>query len=361
MRRLSVNQPALLLVPCALISLVLAQISTGFVSALAQPLPLLGISLTASQWVADALLAIFFFVVGAELTHEFEKDRSANHIITPLLGALGGMALPALLYLAFASIFNAPAGAWGIPMATDLPISLALLALVGVKKAQTRMFLLALAIFDDLGSIFVIEFRFTYNLAWSWLGLAIIGALLYAFLLRTTAPIAVSVVIAIVVWYCTYQSGIHPTVAGALLGVLVPALRASNAIKIWEPFTNYIVLPLFVFTALAIPLELDGKLLTHPIVLALVCARIFGKPLGIMAGVLVARKIFSLHSELDWLDYWKVAVLGTVGFSVSLLFAELSLSEVDRAPAIAGILLTLPIAITISVLTLRIKNKVEVD
>lgn len=349
MRRLSVQQPALLLLPSALLAIILAQVSSRFVSFLQQPF----FSLSITEWVADLLLAIFFFIAGAELKSEFDNDRSAAHILTPILGALGGMALPALLYFLFAQILHTTTSAWGVPMATDLPIALALVALSNRISAGTRMFLLALAIFDDIGSILVIALRFTHELSWTWAGLALLGAFAFSVTARRGFSSPILFLIGVTVWYCVYKGGIHPTVAGALLGVLMPADRTSQAISFWTPPTNYVVLPLFVFTALAIPFSFSWQSLSNPIVISLVLARMIGKPFGIMLGILVAQKIFRMKRSLTYSDYWLVSILGTVGFSVSLLFAELSLIGSEKSAAVLGVLLTLPFAIGVSLYVLK--------
>ena len=349
MRRLSVRQPALLLLPAALLALVLAQVSSRFVDFLQQPF----FSLSLTEWVADLLLAIFFFIAGAELKSEFDKDRSTTHILTPLLGALGGMAFPALLYLVSAHTLSATSSAWGVPMATDLPIALALVALSHHISSGTRAFLLALAIFDDIGSILVIALRFTHEFSWTWGGLILLGTLTFFLTARRGFSSTILFLIGLTVWYCFYQSGIHPTVAGALLGVLMPVGRISRAISFWTPISNYCVLPLFVLTALAIPLSISWQSTSNPIVVSLIFARMVGKPLGIMIGILIAQKIFRMKKALALSEYVFVAILGTVGFSVSLLFAELSLMGIEKSAAVLGILLTLPFAIGLSVYALK--------
>jgi NhaA family Na+:H+ antiporter len=348
-RRLSVQQPALLLLPAALCAIILAQVSARFVNFLQQPF----LSLSLTEWVADLLLAIFFFIAGAELKSEFDNDRSAAHILTPLLGALGGMALPALSYLLFAQLFNAPTSAWGVPMATDLPIALALVALSQRINIGTRMFLLALAIFDDIGSILIIALRFTHEFSLIWAGLALLGACTFYMTARRGFSSPILFLIGVTVWYCVFKGGIHPTVAGALLGALLPSHRLKRAISFWTPVTNYVVLPLFIFTALAIPLSFSWQSLRNPIVISLILARMIGKPLGIMFGILIAQKIFRMKKSLSLSDYWLVSILGTVGFSVSLLFTELSLTGSEKSAAVLGVLLTLPCAIGLSLYTLK--------
>ena len=360
MRRLSVNQSAILLAPCALVALVAAQVSTSFVDFLNVPRPFFGLSLSITKWVADLLLALFFFVVGVELTQEFSREKSAAQIILPLSGAAAGMLIPALTYRVIAHGVDAPPHAWGIPMATDLPIALALLSIFSATPSRVRLFLLTLAIFDDLGSILVIAFKFTQTLSVSWLALALLGSLFFAGLIRSKHLVlarALSALVAIAVWYCTYKSGVHPTVAGALLGILVPARDSKSTLSFWEPVTYFLVLPLFVFTALAIPVNFTVSRFTDPVVISLFLARLLGKPIGIVGGIYLAVKVFGLKSPLTLKDFSVIGVLGTIGFSVSLLFADLGLAGDIQELAILAILVTLPIALISSYAIVKISYK----
>ena len=175
------------------------------------------------------------------------------------------------------------------------------------------MFLLALAIFDDIGSILVIALRFTHEFSWTWAGLMLLGALTFFLCARRGFSSIILFLIGLTVWYCCFHSGIHPTVAGALLGVLMPADRISRAISFWTPISNYCVLPLFVFTALAIPLSISWQSISNSIVVSLIFARMVGKPLGIMIGILIAQKIFRMKKALALSEYVLVAILGKIG------------------------------------------------
>lgn len=276
------------------------------------------------------------------------------------------MALPALIYLALAKILSGSVSAWGVPMATDLPIALAVLIIFGKGlPIALRGFLLALAIMDDVGSILVIAFRFTQSLEFTWLLGAILALFIFYQSTRNLQLGALSFLVALLVWYCTYKSGIHPTVCGVALGMVMPGshdddpdkVSAEEALRIWAPISSFLVVPLFIFTALAVPVDFNLDNLSDPITVSLLIARLIGKPLGILLGVWLALRITKEKNELVLGDYFIVGILGTLGLSVSLLFAQLSLAGPDLSAATVGVIITLPIAILLAAISLRSRAK----
>ncbi len=376
MRRLSAlnlilkseSSAAVLLLPVALLSLFLANSGSWLTDSLATEFGILDLKLSVSDWVADGALVIFFFVAGLELRNEVRWGvlRSWRVGLIPAFGALFGMALPALIYLALAKILSGPVSAWGVPMATDLPIALAVLIIFGKGlPIALRGFLLALAIMDDVGSILVIAFRFTQSLEFTWLLGAILALFIFYHSTRNLQLGALSFLVALLVWYCTYKSGIHPTVCGVALGMAMPGshdddpdkVSAEEALRIWAPISSFLVVPLFIFTALAVPINFNFDNFTDPITVSLLIARLIGKPIGILLGVWLALRITKEKNELVLGDYFIVGILGTLGLSVSLLFAQLSLAGSDLSAATVGVIITLPIAILLAAISLRSRAK----
>ncbi len=376
MRRLSAlnlilkseSSAAVLLLPVALLSLFLANSGSWLTDGLATEFGILDLKLSVSDWVADGALVIFFFVAGLELRNEVRWGvlRSWRVGLIPAFGALFGMALPALIYLALAKILSGPVSAWGVPMATDLPIALAVLIIFGKGlPIALRGFLLALAIMDDVGSILVIAFRFTQSLEFTWLLGAILALFIFYHSTRNLQLGALSFLVALLVWYCTYKSGIHPTVCGVALGMAMPGshdddpdkVSAEEALRIWAPISSFLVVPLFIFTALAVPINFNFDNFTDPITVSLLIARLIGKPIGILLGVWLALRITKEKNELVLGDYFIVGILGTLGLSVSLLFAQLSLAGSDLSAATVGVIITLPIAILLAAISLRSRAK----
>lgn len=376
MRRLSAlnlilkseSSAAVLLLPVALLSLFLANSGSWLTDGLATEFGILDLKLSVSDWVADGALVIFFFVAGLELRNEVRWGvlRSWRVGLIPAFGALFGMALPALIYLALAKILSGPVSAWGVPMATDLPIALAVLIIFGKGlPIALRGFLLALAIMDDVGSILVIAFRFTQSLEFTWLLGAILALFIFYHSTRNLQLGALSFLVALLVWYCTYKSGIHPTVCGVALGMAMPGshdddpdkVSAEEALRIWAPISSFLVVPLFIFTALAVPINFNFDNFTDPITVSLLIARLIGKPIGILLGVWLALRITKDKNELVLGDYFIVGILGTLGLSVSLLFAQLSLTGSDLSAATVGVIITLPIAILLAAISLRSRAK----
>ncbi len=376
MRRLSAlnlilkseSSAAVLLLPVALLSLFLANSGSWLTDGLATEFGILYLKLSVSDWVADGALVIFFFVAGLELRNEVRWGvlRSWRVGLIPAFGALFGMALPALIYLALAKILSGPVSAWGVPMATDLPIALAVLIIFGKGlPIALRGFLLALAIMDDVGSILVIAFRFTQSLEFTWLLGAILALFIFYHSTRNLQLGALSFLVALLVWYCTYKSGIHPTVCGVALGMAMPGshdddpdkVSAEEALRIWAPISSFLVVPLFIFTALAVPINFNFDNFTDPITVSLLIARLIGKPIGILLGVWLALRITKEKNELVLGDYFIVGILGTLGLSVSLLFAQLSLAGPDLSAATVGVIVTLPIAILLAAISLRSRAK----
>jgi NhaA family Na+:H+ antiporter len=292
----------------------------------------LGLKLSLEHWVSDLLLAVFFLVAGLELKYELRSgvlSKPATAMV-PVVAAIGGVIVPALIYVAFNFGTDGLRG-WPIPTATDIAFALGVLAIFGRGlPKQARIFLLALAIFDDLVAILIIAVFFTTDLEPTWLFAAMVAAVLHFFLekVKSLPMNLVRVASFLLLWYCVLQSGVHATIAGVLLGLIIPARKAHGLVEKIQPWTNTIVLPLFAFFAVAIAIpSFEGS--SSNVFLGILVALPVGKIVGITLFALVANSLASKDArmELKALDFLAVAALAGVGFTVSLLMAKLAFED----------------------------------
>jgi NhaA family Na+:H+ antiporter len=303
----------------------------------------LHLDLTLAQWATDGLLAIFFFVVGLELKRELVVGElsTVRQALLPVAAALGGMIVPAGIALLVGGGAPGMDQAWAIPVATDIAFALGVLALAGSALPVTaRVFLLGLAVADDLGAIAVIAFVFSSGLDLLALGAGLLGAVLYWYLQRRRVRAWwIYVPLGLAVWVAIHEAGIHATIAGVLLGLLTrvksdpdeeyaPALRLEHRI---QPFSAGFCVPVFALFAAGVPVGADAlrEVFSAPVPLAVMAGLLLGKIVGIMGFAWVAIRITPACRPrgLSWRDMAAVSMLGGVGFTVSLLIAELSLVD----------------------------------
>ncbi|GAA4488610.1 Na+/H+ antiporter NhaA [Microbacterium panaciterrae] len=306
----------------------------------------LHLSLPLSAWAADALLAVFFFVVGVELKHELVAGslRRPREAAVPVLAAVGGMAVPALLFagvILLSGDRDALHG-WAIPTATDIAFALAVLAIFGrgLPKAL-RTFLLTLAVVDDLLAIVVIAIFYTSGINLIALACAIVAVALFGLIVRSRRPRWwLLLPLAAVAWGFMHASGIHATIAGVLLGLAVPARpvhgesqprthRFDDAVR---PFSSGIALPVFAFFSAGVSLISDDRplaVLAQPVVLAIVIGLVIGKLVGVlgMTALLTRLTPLRLPDAIGIRDLLPIGLLTGIGFTVSLLIAELSFPD----------------------------------
>ncbi|MDN5751048.1 MAG: Na+/H+ antiporter NhaA [Pseudonocardia sp.] len=306
----------------------------------------LHLDLTLAQWATDGLLAVFFFVVGLELKRELVVGElsSVRQALLPVAAALGGMIVPAVLALLVGGGAPGMEQAWAIPVATDIAFVLGVLALAGSALPVTaRVFLLGLAVADDLGAIAVIAFVFSSGLNLLALGAALLGGCLYWWLQRRRVRAWwIYVPLGVAVWVAVHEAGIHATIAGVLLGLLTrvrpdedeqyaPAVRLEHRL---QPFSAGFCVPVFALFAAGVPLGADAlrEVFTTPVPLAVMTGLLVGKIVGILgfAWLTISLTPASRPRGLSWRDMAAVSMLGGVGFTVSLLIAELSLSELPE-------------------------------
>lgn len=338
----SERSAALILMAAAILGLVLANSPVG--SALLQlkttviGIEALNLELTVSKWTSDLLLAVFFLVAGLELKYELRIGvlSKVSTAVVPVVGGIGGVLAPALIYW-WINRDTVYMDGWPIPTATDIAFALGILAIFGSGLPKSaRIFLLALAIFDDLVAISIIAIFYTDDVRIEWLAVAAVIAVLHFFAERISKlPINwIRVVTFLLLWYAVYQSGVHATVAGVLLGLIIPAKKSHSLVAKIQPFTNTVALPLFAFFAVAILLpSFDGS--PSSVFTGIAIALPVGKIVGITALALLANQLAKKENRLDMapLDFVAVAALAGVGFTVSLLMSKLAFADNEKALA----------------------------
>ncbi|MDA8436780.1 MAG: Na+/H+ antiporter NhaA [Actinomycetales bacterium] len=336
----------------------------------------LHLHLSLATWAADGLLAVFFFVAGLELKHELVVGTlsRASQAVVPIVAALSGMVVPALLYVGTVhALGDADAAVgWGIPMATDIAFALAVLAVMGAKlPVALRAFLLTLAVVDDLGAILVIAVFYGHGFSPVPFALAIAGLAAYWVLQRLRVDSwLVLVPLALVVWGLMHASGVHATVAGVALGLLTrvrpdpgeahaPVDRFEHAVR---PLSAGVCVPLFAFFSAGVTfIGLGGSAVTEPVAVAVVVGLVVGKPLGVYGGARIVARFTraSLSSSLRWADVLAVGILGGIGFTVSLLIDELAFTDDPGRTTAAkiGVLLASVLAALLASVALTIRRR----
>jgi NhaA family Na+:H+ antiporter len=312
--------------------------------------PALGLDLSVAHWTADGALTVFFFVAGIELKRELvvgELRRPAAAAL-PVVAALGGMAVPAGVYLAMAGARGGQPDGWAVPMATDIAFALGVLALINTHlPSGIRAFLLTLAIADDLGAIAVIAVFYTSTLNWAAFGGALAGLALFRLLHHRLHVRGwyVYLPLAVVIWALMYNSGVHATIAGVAMGMLLrvrprkdadgrpledlsPAERIGHRV---EPISAGVAVPLFALFAAGVSLTggAAAEVFRQPEPLGVVLGLVAGKFVGVLGGTYLAARFTRarLHPDLAWSDVAGVALLAGVGFYVSLLVSELAFGD----------------------------------
>jgi len=335
------------------------------------------------HWVSDGLMAVFFFVVGLEVKREIALGelREPRQAVLPVAAAIGGMVVPAALYLA--QIEGDASRGWGIPMATDIAFVVGCLAVLGSRiPSGLRVMLLSVAIVDDIGAILVIAIGYTAHLSLGALAVAAVGlAAVVGLRFAGVRSIAVYTVVGIVVWVAFHESGVHATIAGVLLGLLTPtrprvpeALAADivrRASDLWfgdesspspaerasvaeaaresvaplvrieralHPWSAFVVMPIFALANAGVAIR--GSLLTEPVALAIGIGLVIGKPIGIlgMSWLAVRTGLARLPEGVDWAALLGGGVLSGIGFTMSLFIAGLALDAAQLDAAKTGVL-----------------------
>ncbi|PVE91529.1 Na+/H+ antiporter NhaA [Microbacterium sp. TPD7012] len=356
--------PAVLLLVAAGLGLLLANLPSH--DALAAVLdfhiavPGTGLDLSVAHWVSDGLLAVFFLVVAIELRHELTHGEldSPRKAVQPAIAAAGGVLVPIAVYLLIAGSGDTATG-WPIPTATDIAFALGVLAMFGRGlPSSVRVFLLALAILDDIIGIIFIAVLFAHDVQWLLLGLAVVGVAAFWVLSRLLhehghALIAVAmVIVGVVTWGLVASSGIHATIAGVMLGLVMSPVPAGRTRHALEPTVNGVILPVFAFVAAFVVIPALSPAQLSPAFWAIVVALPVGKILGIALFGWIAMRIRPKGAPpaLPFGDILAAGALGGIGFTVSLLLANLAFADDGgiRDQAILGVLVGSLIALVLS-------------
>ena len=322
---------------------------------------------TLQHWVNDALMVIFFFVVGLEIKYELVSGdlRDPKTAALPIIAAIGGMVVPAGIYLAVTGFGEAGEG-WGIPMATDIAFAIGVIGLLGRRiPSAARLFLLTLAIVDDIGAIIVIAVFYTAELHVTWLALAV-GLLVLMIVLQKLRiwSFPVYIVIGVVLWFALFQSGVHATLAGVAIGLITPArallkedvarsyarsaladhhmdpdelgrmrFLLAESVPVVErlqstlhPLSAYVALPVFALANAGVDLGGFGEAVSSPVSLGIIAGLVLGKPLGIVLASFIAVRLGlgRLPDRTTWSMLVGLGSIAGIGFTVSLFIAGLS-------------------------------------
>jgi NhaA family Na+:H+ antiporter len=320
------------------------------------------------HWGADGALTLFFFVAGLELKREFVVGslRRPADAAVPVAAALCGVAVPALLFLVvnLAAPSGEPGG-WAIPAATDIAFALAVLAVVGSHLPPAlRAFLLTLAVVDDLVVIAIIALVFTDVVHPVDLLVALVLAGAWALLQHLRLkPWPVYLVLAVVGWWFMHESGVHATIDGVILGLLTRVRRdpgeehspAESMEHTLSPISATVAVPFFALVSAGVSLSGGADLLTDPIVIGVLVGLVLGKPLGVLAGTFLVTRFThaELNEDITWAQMVGVATLAGIGFTVSLLVAELSFTGAQAEAAKVGVLAASVVAALAGAVILR--------
>ena len=300
-----------------------------------------GLKLTVHHWINDALMAIFFFFVTLEIKREFIQGELSNlkKALLPIIAAVGGMVVPALFYI-FINYDNTDTlVGWAIPSATDIAFSLGVLSLLGSRvPISLKIFLTALAIIDDLGAILIIAFFYSGDLSISYLSLILIS---YIFLLTLNKfgikKFLPYFIIGIFMWFFTYKSGIHATIAGVLLASAIPHRKKNKDFSLLiklehsiSPYVAFMIMPLFAFANAGVSLTgLSFSTLLLPVPLGILLGLFVGKQVGVMlfSYASVKIKMAQMPDNSTWLSLYGVSILTGIGFTMSLFVGNLAFAE----------------------------------
>ena len=297
-----------------------------------------GIKLSVLHWINDALMAIFFFFVTLEIKREFIEGELSNfkQAMLPIMGAIGGMVVPALVYIFINYGDTETLRGWAIPSATDIAFSLGVLSLLRKRvPLSLKVFLTALAIIDDLGAIIIIAFFYTGDLKIHYLGLIVVAFILLLILNKFNVKnFILYLLIGIVMWDFTHQSGIHATIAGVLLATTIPHRKKpkefSLLIKIEHAISPYVafgIMPLFAFANAGVSLEgLSLSSFMSKVPLGILLGLFLGKQFGvfIFSYLSIKFKLAQMPSKANWINFYGVGVLTGIGFTMSLFVGNLA-------------------------------------
>jgi len=297
-----------------------------------------GLNLSILHWINDALMAIFFFIVTLEIKREFIQGELSKpkQALLPIIGAVGGMAIPALIYVFINLETGYTLKGWAIPSATDIAFSIGVLSLLGSRvPISLKVFLVALAIIDDLGAIVIIAFFYSTELQYDYLVLMFVSfavlLLLNKYNVKKFTPFFI---IGLLLWYFTYGSGIHSTISGVLLAATIPHKKKEKDFSLLlklehmlSPYVAFGIMPLFALANAGVVLKgMSLSSLLAPVPLGILCGLFFGKQIGVFlfSYISIKIKLAEMPSNSNWIQLYGVGVITGIGFTMSLFVGNLA-------------------------------------
>ncbi len=328
-------------------------------------------------WINDGLMTIFFLTVGLELKREMLEGELShgNQVILPIIAALGGMMIPALIYMALNWHDSTTVNGWAIPSATDIAFSLGVLALLGSRVPfSLKVFLTALAIIDDLWAILIIAVFYStelhfYYLAWAAMILALVGIL---FLWKNVTSLKVYLIIGLILWFLILKSGIHATLAGVAFAFIIPNIKNNQGRnllhhleKILHPWVAFGILPIFAFANAGVSFEgMSLGILWESVPLGILLGLLVGKPLGVLGFSWLTIKMgwATLPERANWITFYGIATLCGIGFTMSFFIGTLALTSIEHTNQVRlAVLLASLLAAIIGYLILFLTTQNEKD
>ena len=335
----------------------------------------IGLKMSLHHWINDALMVVFFFFVTLEIKREFIQGElsSPKQALLPIIAAIGGMLVPALIYIYINFGNGDTINGWAIPSATDIAFSLGVLSLLGSRvPISLKVFLTALAIIDDLGAIIIIAFFYTGDLSIQYLSLLLLTFIALLILNKSGVKKFIPyLILGLILWFFTYQSGVHATISGVLLATVIPHRKKNEEYslltKIEHNISAYVafgIMPLFAFANAGVSLDgINLESLLSPVPLGIVLGLFVGKQIGVFLFSIIAikLKIAQMPNNANWTNFYGVGILTGIGFTMSLFIGNLAFVEnieyIDgvKIGVLAGSLLSTLIGY--SLLLLSTKNR----
>ena len=301
----------------------------------------IGLKMSLHHWINDALMAVFFFFVTLEIKREFVLGElsSPKQALLPIIAAIGGMLVPALIYIYINFGNGDTINGWAIPSATDIAFSLGVLSLLGSRvPISLKVFLTALAIIDDLGAIIIIAFFYTGDLSIQYLSLLLLTFIALLILNKSgVKKFLPYLILGLILWFFTYQSGVHATISGVLLATVIPHRKKNEEYslltKIEHNISSYVafgIMPLFALANAGVSLDgINLESLLSPVPLGIVLGLFVGKQIGVFLFSIISikLKIAQMPNNANWMSFYGVGILAGIGFTMSLFIGNLAFVE----------------------------------
>jgi len=301
----------------------------------------IGLKMSLHHWINDALMAVFFFFVTLEIKREFVLGElsSPKQALLPIIAAIGGMLVPALIYIYINFGNGDTINGWAIPSATDIAFSLGVLSLLGSRvPISLKVFLTALAIIDDLGAIIIIAFFYTGDLSIQYLSLLLLTFIALLILNKSgVKKFLPYLILGLILWFFTYQSGVHATISGVLLATVIPHRKKNEEYslltKIEHNISSYVafgIMPLFALANAGVSLDgINLESLLSPVPLGIVLGLFVGKQIGVFLFSIISikLKIAQMPNNSNWVSFYGVGILTGIGFTMSLFIGNLAFAD----------------------------------